>query len=65
MGSVEEVRQLDDTHLHWRVEHDGHEAEFDAEITERMLEVSRHLSPSRSAALDRVAQRVCGANGQP
>jgi uncharacterized membrane protein len=35
MGGVEEVRQLDDTHLHWRVEHDGHEAEFDAEITEQ------------------------------
>ena len=35
MDGVEEVRQVDDTHLHWRVSHDGHEVEFDAEITEQ------------------------------
>jgi uncharacterized membrane protein len=35
MDAVKEVRQLDDTHLHWRVSHDGQEAEFDAKITEQ------------------------------
>jgi uncharacterized membrane protein len=35
MEGVEEVRQLDDTHLHWVVSHDGHRQEFDAEITEQ------------------------------
>jgi uncharacterized membrane protein len=35
MEAVDEVRQLDDTHLHWRVSHDGQLAEFDAEITEQ------------------------------
>ena len=36
MDGVEEVRQLDDTHLHWRVSHSGHEVEFDTEITEQI-----------------------------
>ena len=36
MDGVEEVRQTDDTHLHWRVSHDGHEVEFDTEITEQI-----------------------------
>ena len=36
MDGVEEVRQLDDTHLHWRVSHQGHEVEFDTEITEQI-----------------------------
>ena len=36
MDGVEEVRQLDDTHLHWRVSQDGHEVEFDTEITEQL-----------------------------
>ena len=31
MEGVEEVRQLDDTHLHWRRRDDGNEAEWDAE----------------------------------
>src|SRR5579884_2171776 len=35
MEGVEEVRQLDDTHLHWVVEHNGRRHEFDAEITEQ------------------------------
>ena len=35
MQGVKEVRQLDDTHLHWVVEHNGQEYEFDAEITEQ------------------------------
>jgi uncharacterized membrane protein len=35
MEGVKEVRQLDDTHLHWVVEHNGRQYEFDAEITEQ------------------------------
>jgi uncharacterized membrane protein len=36
MGGVEEVRQLDDRHLHWKVKIDGVAREFDAEITEQL-----------------------------
>ena len=35
MEGVQEIRQLDDTHVHWRVEVGGHEREWDAEITEQ------------------------------
>ena len=35
MEGVEEVRQLDDTHLHWRTKVGGREQEFDAQITEQ------------------------------
>lgn len=36
MDGVEEVRQVDDTHLHWRVNIAGVAREFDAEITEQL-----------------------------
>jgi uncharacterized membrane protein len=36
MEGVEEVRQLDDTHLHWRAEVGGKEVEWDAVITEQI-----------------------------
>jgi uncharacterized membrane protein len=36
MDGVEEVRQLDDTHLHWRTRVGGRAKEFDAEITEQL-----------------------------
>ena len=36
MDGVEEVRQIDDTHLHWRAKVAGHEVEWDAVITEQL-----------------------------
>ena len=35
MEGVEEIRQLDDTHVHWKTRIGGVEREFDAEITEQ------------------------------
>jgi uncharacterized membrane protein len=35
MDGVEEVHQLDDTHLHWVVSHKGKRHEFDAEISDQ------------------------------
>ena len=35
MEGVDEVRQLDDTHLHWKASFGGREHEWDAEITEQ------------------------------
>lgn len=36
MEGVEEVRQVDDTHLHWRAKVAGKELEWDAEIVEQV-----------------------------
>jgi uncharacterized membrane protein len=36
MEGVEEIRQVDDTHLHWRTKVAGREKEFDAEVTEQL-----------------------------
>lgn len=35
MGGVDEVRQLDDKHLHWKVSVGGVSREYDAEVTEQ------------------------------
>jgi uncharacterized membrane protein len=36
MDGVEEVKQIDDTHLHWVASIDGKREEWDAEITEQI-----------------------------
>src|SRR5690606_27295518 len=36
MSGVRSVRQLDDTHVHWRADMWGKEKEWDAEITEQV-----------------------------
>jgi uncharacterized membrane protein len=36
MAGVKEVRQLDDTHVHWRAEVWGKDKEWDAEITDQV-----------------------------
>jgi uncharacterized membrane protein len=36
MDGVEEIRQIDDTHLHWVAEFGGSRHEWDAEITEQL-----------------------------
>ena len=36
MASVQEVKQIDDTHLHWRANVAGKTKEWDAEITEQI-----------------------------
>lgn len=51
MSGVKEVRQLDDTHVHWRAEVWGKDKEWDAEITEQ--EPDRRISwKSTSGALN-------------
>lgn len=35
MDGVDSVRQIDDTHLHWVVSHNGQRHEFDTEISEQ------------------------------
>jgi uncharacterized membrane protein len=52
MEGIKEVRQLDDQHLHWRAELMGQEVEWDAAITEQLLErhiAWRSISGARSA----------------
>jgi uncharacterized membrane protein len=36
MEGIEEVRQLDDTHLHWVADFGGRRHEWDAEVTEKV-----------------------------
>ncbi|HEY4542048.1 MAG TPA: SRPBCC family protein [Noviherbaspirillum sp.] len=49
MEGVQEVRQLDDTHLHWRANVGGKEEEWQAEITEQVPD-QRIAWTSRSGA---------------
>ena len=54
MAGVKEVRQLDDTHLHWRVEVAGKDREWDSEITEQ--EPDERIRGVASAAQQRPAR---------
>ncbi|RJF96164.1 SRPBCC family protein [Noviherbaspirillum saxi] len=54
MDSVREVRQLDDTHVHWRADVAGKEEEWDAEITEQIPDKRiawRSISGARNAGV--------------
>src|SRR2546428_13743854 len=52
MNGVEEVRQLDNTRLHWIAEIGGHRAEWDAEITEQYPD-------------ERIAWKATGGENKP
>ena len=54
MQSVEEVRQLDDTHLHWRANVAGRTKEWESEITEQIPDQRiawRSISGARNAGV--------------
>ncbi len=54
MEGVEEVRQVDDTHLHWRAKVGGKEEEWDAVITEQVPDQRiawRNTSGARNAGV--------------
>jgi uncharacterized membrane protein len=51
MEGVEQVRQLDDTHVHWQAEIAGVRREWDAEITEQRPDTCvAHVATRRRAA---------------
>ncbi|HEU4985559.1 MAG TPA: SRPBCC family protein [Rhizobiaceae bacterium] len=51
MEGVKQVRQLDNTHLHWKADIGGKEKEWDAEITEQIPD-ERIAWTSRSGAFN-------------
>jgi uncharacterized membrane protein len=63
MEDVHEVRQLDDTHLHWRASVGGKEKEWDAEITEQVPDkVIAWRSTSGAPNAGRVTFQPAGAD---
>ena len=64
MEHVDEVRQLDDTHLHWTVTVVGETEEFDAEVTEQIPE-TRIAWRSTSGASERRRGGLPSASGRP
>jgi uncharacterized membrane protein len=64
MDGVDEVRQLDDTHLHWRATIAGKTKEWDAEITEQVPDrVIAWRSTSGTPNSGRVSFQPDGADG--
>jgi uncharacterized membrane protein len=64
MDGVKEVRQLDDTHLHWRASVAGKEKEWDAVITEQVPDrvISWRSTSARSASsASRRTARACAS----
>ena len=64
MEHVDEVRQLDDTHLHWKVTVVGETEEFDAEVTEQIPE-TRIAWRSTSGRAERGRRGLPPASGRP
>jgi hypothetical protein len=67
MEGVEEVRQIDDTRLHWRTKVGGREQEFDAEITEqrpdeRIARASSRRSETPSACSSAASRATSSAS---
>ena len=64
MEDVHEVRQVDDTHIHWRASVGGKEKEWDAEITEQVPDrVIAWRSVSGAPNAGRVTFEPAGADG--
>ena len=47
MEGVDEVRQLDDTHLHWKTSFGGQDHELDPEISEQVPDPGSACHPTR------------------
>ena len=60
MEGVEEIHQLDDTHMHWKTKIAGIEREFDAQITEQLPDERVAWTATEGEKLGMVDRRVKG-----